>query len=289
MTVSEPRPKTAFGLGELPGTDLAKAADVVRGESPTPHIPQLPARGPGSDAVGRTAALLDIPIDRGPRGWRVAAQHRGARDQMPRDLDVLEECWGSVGELKVQLVGPWTLAAEVEMANGHRMITDPGALRDVTEALLEASRAHLSDVARRFGARPILQLDEPRLDDVMRGRLEGPTRFHDIPAVPEPLERLEPFGEFLLHTDALVEASRLTVDLDALTTPAHKDRLARLIEAGTRLAVAPVEPATLWRLFDELQIDPAGVQLDVWARPARTQKLAADNYRAARMMCEGLD
>ena len=45
-------PTTAFGLGPLPGTDLAQAADVVLSESLLPHIPQLPDRGAGFDLVG---------------------------------------------------------------------------------------------------------------------------------------------------------------------------------------------------------------------------------------------
>ena len=53
-------PPTAFGLGPLPGTSFAQAADVVLSESPLPHIPQLPDRGVGSDLIGRTAALLSI-------------------------------------------------------------------------------------------------------------------------------------------------------------------------------------------------------------------------------------
>ncbi|WP_342319586.1 methionine synthase [Corynebacterium mayonis] len=279
---------TAFGLGELPGTDLRQAADVVISESPLPHLPQLPARGIGFDAIGRTAALVPIPIDRGPRGWRVSSQHRTVRDHMPRDLDELEGYWGKVDTLKVQVVGPWTLAAEVEMKNGHRMITDPGALRDITEALAEAVNEHLQDVARRFSARTVLQLDEPRLGQVMRGELRGATRYHDIPAVPEPLERLEPFGDFLLHTDALVETDWLTVDVAAATQTQQKDALARLIEGGTRLAVAPVEPSQLWRFFDDVQIDPASVNIDVWARPATTLVGAASNYKQAREMSEGL-
>ena len=63
-------PPTAFGLGPLPGTDLAQAADVVLSESPLPHVPQLQDRGVGSDLIGRTAAMLEIPVARGPRGWR---------------------------------------------------------------------------------------------------------------------------------------------------------------------------------------------------------------------------
>ena len=279
---------TAFGLGELPGTDLAKTAEIVVGESPTPHIPQLPDRGLGSDLVGRTAALLDIPIDRGPRTWRVATQHRAAKDQMARDLDVLEDIWaGQVEEIKVQLVGPWTLAARIEMANGHRMITDPGALRDVTDALSEAIVAHRADVEKRLGATSILQLDEPALPDIMRGRLKGATDFETIRAVPEPQERLSLFDAHLLHTTALVDADWLTVDVATLDA-AGKDRVAALIENGTRLAIAPAEPKTVWRFLDELRIDPAAVGLDVWARPAATLTEAAANYRQAREMSEGL-
>lgn len=277
-----------FGLGPMPGTDLVKAADVVLSELPLPHIPQLPARGIGFDAIGRTAALLDIPVDRGPRGWRVAARKRGLADNMARDLDVLEELWaGKVDRVKVQLVGPWTLAAAIEMPNGHRMITDPGALRDITDALEEAVVRHRGDVEKRI-APTMLQLDEPRLADVAAGTLAGVTRYEEIAAVPEPWERFAPFGEFLLHAPLLVDAPWQTADLTTLTAPADRDRVARLLDSGARLAVAPVEPAWLWRYFDELQLDPAAVRIDAWARPGATLLEAAANYRAAREMADGL-
>lgn len=280
---------TAFGLGDLPGTDLIAAAEIVLGESPTPHIPQLPARGLGSDLIGRTAALLEIPIDRGPRGWRVATQHRAAKDQMARDLDVLEEQWaGQTTEIKVQLVGPWTLAGEIEMANGHRMITDSGALRDVTEALLEAVRRHRVDVEKRFGATTILQLDEPALPAVMAGTLAGTTDYETIPPVAEPEERLSLFDAHLLNTTALVDVPWLTIDLSQVRDAARKDRVAALIDKRTRLALAPEDSKTVWRFLDELQIDPTIARLDVWARPAATLKDAAANYREARQMWEGL-
>lgn len=283
-----PAAPTAFGLGPLPGTDLEQAADVVLSESPLPHIPQLPDRGLGSDAVGRTAALLEIPVGRGPRGWRAAPRHQGARDLMARDLDTLEELWaGKAERVKVQLTGPWTLAAEIEMPNGHRMITDPGALRDITDALGEAVVRHRGEVEKRI-APTVLQLDEPRLADIAAGTLAGVTRYEEIAAVPEPWERLAPFGEFLLHAPLLVDAPWQTADLTTLTAPADRDRVARLLDSGARLAVAPVEPAWLWRYFDELQLDPAAVRLDVWAKPGATLLEAAANYRGAREMAEGL-
>ncbi|MBA1836056.1 methionine synthase [Corynebacterium wankanglinii] len=275
---------TAFGLGPLPGTDLAAAADVVLSESPLPHIPQLPDRGVGSDLVGRTAAMLEIPVARGPRGWRVAARASRDADRMERDLDQLEELWhGKVDTIKVQLVGPFTLAAEIEMPNGHRIITDSGALRDLTDALLEVCVGHRRDVEKRFGA-SVLQLDEPRLPEVVAGTLKGATDYETIAAIPEPQETLERFGEHLLNTPVLLDVPWFTTD----PRTADKDALARLLDGGARIAIPTMEPRELYRLFDELQIDPAATTVDVYAEPAPTLMGTAANYRAAREMAEAL-
>ncbi|WP_175935175.1 methionine synthase [Corynebacterium sp. Marseille-P4321] len=273
----------AFGLGPLPGTDLAQAADVVLSETALPHIPQLPERGLGYDAVGRTAALLDIPVGRGPRGWRVAPRKRADADLMARDLDRLEELWhGRVDRVKVQLVGPWTLAAEIEMPNGHRIITDPGALRDITEALEGAVVAHREDVEKRFGA-TVLQLDEPRLAEVMSGTLIGVTDYESIPAIREPWERLARFGEFLLNAPVLIDGSAWCT-----ATPSATDDFAALLERGVRVAIPTMEPKALWRVFDELQIDPNEAAIDVYAGHGATLLETAANYRAAREMAEAL-
>ena len=276
---------TAFGLGPMPGTDLAQAADVVLSETVLPHIPQLPERGVGSDAIGRTAALLEIPIGRGPRGWRVAARERGDADRMARDLDMLEEAWhGKVDTVKVQLVGPFTLAAEVEMPNGHRMITDAGALRDLTDALIEACGEHRHDVAARFGD-VVLQLDEPLLPEVTAGTLRGTTDYETIRAIPEPQETLQRFGKHLLHTPKLVDATPwITVD----PRTCDKDALAKLLDQGTRIAIPTMAPRELYRVLDDLQIDPAQTRVDVYAEPAATLVGTAANYRAAREMAEEL-
>ena len=262
-----------------------QAADVVLSESPLPHIPQLPERGVGSDAIGRTAALLEIPIGRGPRGWRVAARERGDADRMARDLDMLEEAWhGKVDTVKVQLVGPFTLAAEVEMPNGHRMITDAGALRDLTDALIEACGEHRHDVAARFGD-VVLQLDEPLLPEVTAGTLRGTTDYETIRAIPEPQETLQRFGEHLLHTPKLVDATPwITVD----PRTCDKDALAKLLDHGTRIAIPTMAPRELYRVLDDLQIDPAQTRVDVYAEPAATLVGTAANYRAAREMAEEL-
>ena len=284
---------TAFGLGPLPGIDLAQAADVVLSELPTPHLPQLPARGVGSDLIGRTAALLPLNLDIGPRSWRVTRRPQiatmRARDQFERDLDLLEELWaGKLTELKVQLVGPWTLAAQLEMANGHRMITDRGATREIAEALVYAAGEHRSDVEKRFGVSTLLQLDEPALTRVRGGTLTGTTDYEDIPAVPE--ERLlaayEPFGEHLLNTpQPLYAADWFTVNLAG---EFDWDALAGALDCGARIAVPVMKPRDVFNIFDQLQIDPALTKIDVYAEPGPTLLATAANYSAAAEMADAI-
>ena len=284
---------TAFGLGPMPGTDLVQAADVVLSELPTPHLPQLPARGVGSDLIGRTAALLPLNLDIGPRSWRVTRRPQiatmRARDQFERDLDLLEELWaGKLTELKVQLVGPWTLAAQLEMTNGHRMITDRGATREIAEALEYAAGEHRSDVEKRFGVSTLLQLDEPALTRVRGGTLTGTTDYEDIPAVPE--ERLlaayEPFGEHLLNTpDPLYAADWFTVNLAG---DFDWDALAGALDRGARIAVPVMEPRDVFNIFDQLQIDPALTTIDVYGEAGRTLLATATKYSAATEMANAV-
>jgi hypothetical protein len=162
----------------MPGTDPAEAMRVVAGELPDfPFLPELPDRGPGADLTGRTAALLvDMPAEVTPRGWRLAERPgrdlARARSMLASDLDVLEEVLqGFEGPLKIQLCGPWTLAATLELTRTMNVaLADPGAVADLTASLAEGAAAYAADVARRVpGARLVVQFDEPALPSVIAG------------------------------------------------------------------------------------------------------------------------
>ncbi|GIJ29287.1 hypothetical protein Vqi01_44490 [Micromonospora qiuiae] len=163
----------------MPGSDIAEAQRVVLGELPAlPHLPELPARGPGADMIGRTGGLLvELPVELYAARWRVAPRPgkdlRRARDLMERDLDQLaEQAEEYAGPLKIQAVGPFTLAASVELPIGGRMLRDPGAVRDLAGSLAEGLRGHVEAVARRVPrASVLLQLDEPSLPAVLGGRV----------------------------------------------------------------------------------------------------------------------
>jgi methionine synthase II (cobalamin-independent) len=179
------------GIGSLPGTDPVAAARLVFDELPyLPHLPELPARGAGADMIGRGAALLvDLPVEIVPSGWRLTAhaghELRRARDYLAWDLDALEAAGaGYTGPVKVQVVGPWTLAASLELVNGHRVVTDHGAARDLADSLTEGLHAHLDEVRRRLpGATPVLQLDEPSLPAVLAGAVPTPSGYGTVRAV----------------------------------------------------------------------------------------------------------
>jgi len=185
------------GVGSWPGTSPRQAAEVIVGELHTlPHLAELPARGVGADMIGRAGALLvDIAIDTTPRGYRMAARpgavSRRAANFLGEDIDALEEAWeraamrGSDRAVKVQAPGPVTLAAQLELPNGHRAITDSGALRDLTTSLAEGVAAHRAEVARRLECPVVVQFDEPSLAAALAGRLTGVTALTPVHPVDE--------------------------------------------------------------------------------------------------------
>jgi methionine synthase II (cobalamin-independent) len=208
--------------------------------------------------IGRGAALLvDLPVEVVPSGWRFAA-HPGrdlsrSRDDLARDLDALEgAAAGYAGALKLQAAGPWTLAANVELANGHKIVTDRGAVRDLAESLAEGLRRHLADVARRLpAARLVLQLDEPSLPAVLAGRVPTPSGYGTVRTIEaDDAERtirdvlaVTPDGSRVVHCCApdvpialLRAAGADAIAMDAgLIKHEHYDALGESIDAGLSL------------------------------------------------------
>ena len=106
-------------------------------------------------------------------------------------MDALEEAWETAGlrgagrVVKVQAPGPITLAAGLELANGHRAITDPGAVRDLTASLAEGVAAHRAALSRRLDTPVVVQFDEPSLPAALGGQLTGVTALSPVAALDE--------------------------------------------------------------------------------------------------------
>jgi hypothetical protein len=257
-------PGTATGIGSWPGTDVRTAIkDTFHelGESPAlPYLPELPARGPGADMIGRTAALLvDLPVDLQPSGWRLV-DHPGrdvkrARSFLGEDLDVLAEIAdGYTGRLKLQVAGPWTLASALWLPRLERAVVDPGAVRDLIASLAEGVTRHVEEVARLVpGAEIVVQLDEPGLPAVINGALPTASGFGRLRAIQEPaivegltdvLEAAIAAGAVgtVLHSCApdlpiemLVKTGAGAISLDvALLRTAGWEQIAVMVESGTQ-------------------------------------------------------
>ncbi|MCS0634077.1 methionine synthase [Streptomyces sp. LP05-1] len=276
----------ATGVGSMPGGDAREAAKTVTGSfEDFPYLPELPARGPGADMIGRTTGLLvDVYAHVEPSGWRISDRPgrdtRRARSWLTEDLDALEEfTQGYQGPLKLQAVGPWTLAATLELHGGEAALGDPGACRYLAGSLAEGLRAQLAEVGRRIpGARPVLQLDEPALTSVLGGRVPTASGYRTHRAVdrqvvegtlreviaaagvPVSVHSCAPAVPFGLLRRA--GAAAVSFDL-TLLTEREEEAIGEAVEGGTHLFTGVV-PGT-----DGPLSDPAGSVMGVrtlWRR-----------------------
>ncbi len=257
----------ATGVGSLPGDDAKDAAAMVAGELPAlPHVVELPDRGVGADIIGRAVGtLVDIYAEVVPSGWRISRRPgrdvQRAIDFLSWDADAAEQQYAGAEWVKVQICGPWTLAAMLELPSGHRALTDPGAVDDLVTSLAEGLVAHVGNIAARIpGAGVVVQIDEPALPAVLAGNLSTASGFGTVRAVAavraiEVLSQLtgavagRPTVAHCCDTAAPLRLLRaagfdaLSIDMTTLSTAATVlDPVGEAIESGAVL-LAGVVPA----------------------------------------------
>ncbi|MEV5002613.1 methionine synthase [Nocardioides sp. LML1-1-1.1] len=294
----------ASGIGSFPGTTQQaydEALAIVLGElaEDLPYLPEVPGRGATAAMTGRTLGLVgELDADLQPGGWRLTGtsgapplDQRRARSLLAQDLDALEErAADHAGPFKVQVTGPWTLAATVERPRGDKLLADHGARRDLAQALALAVSDHLADVRRRLprATELVLQLDEPALPAVLAAQVPTASGFgrHRTIHPPEASEALE---EVLAAATAAgatawvhccapdvpigllrgAGARGVMIDLDLLG-PEGMDAAAEALEAAATVALGvvptsgelPSDKAVVERVLrwlDLLGLDPATV------------------------------
>jgi methionine synthase II (cobalamin-independent) len=307
----------------MPGDDDAAYVEAVRtvlGELPDlPHLPELPGRGAADTMTGRALAVVsELGADLQPAGWRLpdapGADQRRARSLLAQDLDRVEEqAQGLEGTFKVQVAGPWTLAATVEKPRGDKVLSDFGARRELAQALAEGVGNHVADLRRRLRDvnRLVVQVDEPALAAVLAGRVPTASGFHRHRSV-EPAEAsaalgwvfeaiagagAEPWAHACAKDTPLAllrgaGARGLSVDLAMMSAGDH-DALAEALEAGDTVAlgvVDSVDPVTaledgqvaeqVMRWLEMLGLDPHAFGDRLVLSP--TCGLAGSSYAWAR-------
>lgn len=249
-------PIRTTGIGSWPGSDMADAIKIAFAECPDlPYLPELPARGPYAELIGRsTAFLAGLAVDLQPAGWRLtdasSREHRLAISTLRADLDLLEEhAQDYAGAVKLSVGGPWTLAAMMERPRGDRVIADSGARRDLSQSLAEGITQLVGELGRRLpDVEMLIQLDEPMLAAVLGGTLATASGLARHRAVEPPevsggirhiVERLSP-TPVVVHcctTSPPIELLRtagvsgVLVDTDQLPS-ADWDAVGASLEAG---------------------------------------------------------
>lgn len=312
----------ATGIGSHPGEDArayAEAVRVVLGElappAGLPYVPELPGRGATATMTGRAVAVAtDLAFDLQPAGWRVTdaegVDQRRARSLLAQDLDEVEEqSQGYEGSFKLQVAGPWTLAATVERPRGDLALADSGLRRELAEALAEGVRRHLADLRRRLpGVQEwVVQVDEPALPAVLGGRIPTASGFSRHRSV-EPPEASAALAAVLdavrdsgatpwVHCCAAdaplallrgAGAAGLAVDL-SLVGPAGHDELAGALEAGGTVVLGV--PATeAGRVVEQVSrwLDMLGLQPTAGLAVSPACGLAGVSPSAARQVLTGL-
>lgn len=303
----------ATGIGSFPGADqrdFDEALRIVLGELSLPFLPEVPGRGAPAGMVGRTLGLVtELDADLQPAGWRLTGtsgappvDQRRARSLLGQDLDTLEEQAATyAGTFKVQVAGPWTLAATVERPRGDKLLADHGARRDLAQALAIGVADHVADVRRRLpgAARLVVQVDEPSLPSVLSGAVATASGFgkHRVVHPPEASEALgwvldavrDAGAEPWVHScaqDAPLALVRgagavgLAVDLALVDADGH-DALAEALEAGQTVVLGvvpttmPEDPPTpkalverVLRWLDLVGLDPEAVGDRLLVAPA---------------------
>lgn len=299
----------ASAVGSWPGRDVDEALRTIRGEladhsgagvSGVPYLPVLPGRGAAAGLLARTAGLLvDLSVDLQPQGWRLV--DRPGRElsrigsAQGEDLDHLAEIFhGWSGPFVLQTYGPWSLAAELWLPRGDRVLGDPGALRDLADSLTEGLHSYRARVAELLpGAELTVLLHEPRLSAVLAGEIRSDSglRALRIPDRGEARAVLRGLAETVtgagsgvgIHTatsartlEVAVSAGidALSVDLAGLDDAAW-EVVAPFVEAGQRLwaAVVPLADGDADLRTPRQSADRV---LDAWHRIGLEQRRLAD-------------
>lgn len=327
---------TATALGPWPGDDPLEATRIIRGELGSPHLPflaELPDRGVGSDALGRTATLLEeLAVDVQPFGWRLVDRpgkdYRRAVSALSTDINILADVVGaedtSAAEIKVQLVGPMSLAAGLHLHNGERALLDYGARRDLAASLAAGVGAYLARVSAAVpGARLVVQVDEPDIAAILAGSIPTSSGYRTLRAVAASEARES--WQVVLDSLRLAGAAEIVVSVPEIEAPFDQilaagadgiavpmkaltnrqwEQLAGAVEAGKRLWAGVLDPSAelprtadcverVWRPWRQLGL-PAAALAGVRVTPsagaqARTPAQATAVLGRLTQVADGLN
>lgn len=190
----------------FPGTGARRAAELLAAEllsagGASPHLaalPELPARGHHATLLGRAVAQLsELYAELTSYGWRLTqrpgADHQRAVQLLRADVDTLADVRGERAELhgeapsplKLEVLGPVSLAARLALPGGEKVLIDHGARRDLAESLASGVAGHVEHVRRTCASeRLTVVLEETGYGRVRAGEVPTVSGYRAIRSLP---------------------------------------------------------------------------------------------------------
>ncbi|MFW0121095.1 methionine synthase [Rothia sp. CCM 9419] len=201
----------ASATGTLSGENLLDSIFRVRGELGNPHLPflpELPQRGYAATTLARTIATLDeLHAEGASYGWRLSngtsRESELARSTFRSDINLLADVIGQEEDrgknLKLQFMGPISLAVSLYLPNGERAISDHGARRDIRDSFLNGLSNWIDTIDTATGSQHLyLQLEEPYLETALHGNIPTASGYRTIRHLPQH-ELQETYGLIQQH------------------------------------------------------------------------------------------
>lgn len=249
-----PAPETrvrAALVGALPGQELLEALSILRGELGAPHrsgLAPMPHRCAAADQLPRTVAVLtELWCDLQPHGWRLQShdsrESRAAQSLLASDINVLADVIGAEAQgdrepVATELLGPATLAAQLHLHSGERVLRDHGARREIAESLADGIGDHVRALQAAAAGRPVaVRWAEPELDRVLTGTIPTASGYRTLRAVPR--------AEIRAGLERVSAAARAAgADSVELVLPPETDPQTAASFGADRLVVAAPGPQT---------------------------------------------
>lgn len=207
----------------------------MESEITTPHLgclPELPARGHHGSLLGRAVAQLsELYAELTSYGWRLVprpgADHQRSSALLGSDVDTLAEVRGeraeqgaAAGPLSLELLGPVSLAAQLHLPGGEKVLIDHGARRDLAESLALGATSHLQHVLRSVRPRALtVTILEPQYQRVRTGSVPTVSGYQTIRSLPR--EETRQLLGTLISALRASGADAVTLDLGQPAEPEH--------------------------------------------------------------------
>ncbi|WP_223840818.1 MULTISPECIES: hypothetical protein [unclassified Candidatus Sulfotelmatobacter] len=244
---------TATVTAPLRGSDMVETMTVIRGELGSPHLSALPVlgeRGPHTEPLARTAAMLDsLYADRQPHGWRITSvpgkDSRAAHQVLHSDLNIMADVIGHEsdsdhGPVLISIVGPVSLAAGVHVHNGEKLQSDQGARRELLQSWCAGVSAFIGDMARNTEGRGVVvHVAESDLQRVLEGTIPTASGYRTLRAIS---------SQEVRHalTDAVAACRHAGAIEVALGTGRAQPGWARDVGADAAVVVPPTSSVHEW-------------------------------------------